>query len=329
MKKRIFALFLLLSVLCLSACQGADTSATTKEPTGTTTPPPSTPPEPAPIELQKYTPYFEMVQSSDISLANFNLSESEIFKRCPADWHGDDNLSFKEEEVPNILWQWDGMEFNAQYVRTTSTRFGQARRDLTREYLVEGYGTLGYDQKTGDWVTLNFSSSEEIDKNPPTEKLTQEECRVIAQQHIDNYLAMYAPNIDLGTYTFEDMGLRGIGLHKYYYFSYKKIVDGYLFAYASIGCGITEYGSLVYFRRADDYSELEEQLNRIDWELINENLAQTAEDIINQNPDLNITYEIVKGYFEKLVDGSYIYHGGLQFNFSPTESAVLAFIIPV
>lgn len=44
MKKRIFALFLLLSVLCLSACQGAGTSATTKKPTGTTTPPPEEPP---------------------------------------------------------------------------------------------------------------------------------------------------------------------------------------------------------------------------------------------------------------------------------------------
>ena len=40
MKKRILSLFLLLSVLCLAACQGVDTSATTKKPTETTTPPP-------------------------------------------------------------------------------------------------------------------------------------------------------------------------------------------------------------------------------------------------------------------------------------------------
>ncbi len=77
MKKRIFALFLLLSVLCLSACQGADTSATTKEPTGTT-PPPSVQPPPTPGKLSTLSEYSTPLdQLSAYDFEKFNMAVEE------------------------------------------------------------------------------------------------------------------------------------------------------------------------------------------------------------------------------------------------------------
>ena len=323
MRLKVLSLLLLLSVLFTVSCQNNDVSTTsTTEGTETTTRPSEVPAvslNPAEFKLEPGTLYLDNINGTGDSLIKFSFDGFSGMAQLPRElqWNWSDSyISYVEENVPDILLCLNGEEFRGSYARTSSVIMGQGTVDFSRVYIVEGYGNVHYNLEHGYLTGIYFSSGDQVDQNPPAEKLTKEECRAIAQAYINDYIATYAPEIDLSEYTWRETDLGGgNNAVPHYIFAYRKYLESgpRLGRTYYLSCGVSEYGSVVFFRREDDYSELEKRADQIDFEAYYSRLRIIADEILEQKNEGEYTYEIDKGYIQKLRDGSFLYYCKIYF----------------
>lgn len=333
MKKRVLSLLLLLPLLCMVACQGADTETaeTPQKPTDTTTTPP--PEEPPPFVMEPGIPYYcytSKIPSSTTTPTNISLDEINM-QRAPRYWHYDvlmDQIYIQEENIPDITFEWEGLELRGTYSITSSMPIGIGTFAFSREYKIDGYGSVFYFVDTGLLARIDFRSADAIVQNPTDEKLTQEECGAIAREYIDKYIATYAPDIDLSAYSYREMDLNK---YNFYNFVYDKYIGGRLALNGGISCGVNEYGHVVYFGYGDDFSAVEERVDETVLESYYAQLRVIAEEILEKNPNRGLIYTIAEGYFQKTADGKFFYLCGINLYYRSTNSnpLVLTFVVLV
>ncbi|MBQ9773391.1 MAG: hypothetical protein IJW30_01875 [Clostridia bacterium] len=283
----------------------------------------STPPqedEPVVFEPQLYVPYMFYSSFNDEAInERIDSLIGSTIQLSPEVFPGTETIREVESDIPDVTWEWAGYSLVGTYQYTEASFDTKAnhRMDKTRYYKADGYGTIGYDVATGDWVRVSFGTSAHIDQNP-SRKLSQAECKQIALAYINDYVETIGTDIVLTEYTLRETGLQGqlsnTG-HDYYNFVYEKYI-GDSQTYEKLYCAVTEYGSLVHFMRGESFASFESAESTIDYTAIHTNMNQIAEAVCAVCSDWDMTYKIDQHKISKLNNGSYIFTFYVYFQYT-------------
>ena len=218
-------------------------------------------------------------------------------------------------------------QVDSQYYNSQST-IG-IRAALSR-YFVTQYGSVMLDSATGKVVELNFKVSDKIDTNKEAKKITQEECDTILLEYL-NHLG-FDPN--QGNYKLQKSSLHTINegtsyARNIYGYKFKKYIDG---VETSDMCsvGITEYGSLLYYKRGDAMDDAEIEALSIDYKRTEALAKEYAENVCDGIDSGNCSYSLSSPYLLLLDDGSYAVWYAIDIQLGKNgEETGLSIIIPV